>query len=72
MRPESELPEFLTNRQIAAMLGLSPQTIDRMAAAGSMPPVLKIGRSKRWRRSDITAWIASGCQPVAKGGEHED
>jgi predicted DNA-binding transcriptional regulator AlpA len=35
-----------------------------MSHSGRMPAALKIGGSVRFRRDEITAWIASGCHYV--------
>lgn len=46
---------------VAEFVRLSPKTVARLAKARKMPPPLVVGGSRRWRRSDIEAWIAAGC-----------
>ena len=54
-------PELLTARDLASYLRVSPRTVQRMAAAGELPPPVPIspGRS-RWRRGDIHEWLDRG------------
>ena len=48
-------------RALAAALGRSVPTLERDDAAGRVPRHIKIGRSKRWRRAEISEWIELGC-----------
>jgi excisionase family DNA binding protein len=59
----SFLEEFrlLTAKELAALLDVSLRTIWRRRSDGSMPTPLRVGRSIRWRLSDIRNWIANGC-----------
>lgn len=56
---------FLTTREAAALVRLSPRSLERMRAEGTGPRFCKIGgrRSKRgrivYRRSDLIAWVTS-------------
>jgi predicted DNA-binding transcriptional regulator AlpA len=43
------------------MLGRSDRSIYRDESAGRLPRSLKLGRSKRWRRDEIAAWVEAGC-----------
>jgi len=45
---------------LAAQLDCSPSHIWRLDRAGLLPKPLKIGRSVKWRREEIEAWIAAG------------
>ena len=47
--------KFLTDREVAALLGLSKATIWRHAAAGLLPKPVKLGHASRWPESDIQA-----------------
>ena len=48
-------------RQLAHLLGRSVASLERDQAAGRLPSPVRIGGSKKWRRSDIEAWVAAGC-----------
>ena len=41
--------------------GRSIPSLERDDAAGRLPPPVRIGRSKRWRRQEILDWISAGC-----------
>ena len=50
--------------EVAQLCGLSSRSVWRLADSGAMPRPLAIGGSRRWKESDLRAWLASGCQPV--------
>lgn len=55
-------PELLDVRAVAALLGgCSVRHVYRLADAGKMPRPVKLGSLIRWSRSDLQAWIDSGC-----------
>lgn len=47
---------FLRLSEVAARYGISRATIWRATNAGTFPTPLKIGRSLRWRFSDLARW----------------
>ncbi|MFC1761808.1 helix-turn-helix transcriptional regulator [Planctomycetota bacterium] len=47
--------------QVKMPTGLSERTIWRLCDSAKMPAPIRIGRSVRWRRSDILRWIQLGC-----------
>lgn len=47
--------------EVAAMLSLSERTIWRMRTDGEMPAPITVGKSIRWRKSDIDRWLRAGC-----------
>ena len=51
-------------KQLAAMVDLSQRTVWRLANAGWMPAPLKLGGSQRWRKAEVSEWIAQGCKPL--------
>ena len=60
---------LLPRRRCAELLALSTRTFDRMRSAGLIPqPVELRGKTKRWSRVELDAWIAAGCPPPARGG----
>ena len=53
------LDRLLTNEQVAAKIGISRSTIDRLTRKDLFPPPIRIGeRTVRWLESDIIAWLA--------------
>jgi excisionase family DNA binding protein len=58
-RESSEMkPEFYTVSQLARMLQVTEMTIYRMVRRGDLP-CHSIGRAKRFRHSDIEAFLRS-------------
>lgn len=45
----------------AALCGCSRSHWHSLAAAGKVPPSVKLGRKRLWRRREIEEWIAAGC-----------
>ena len=51
--------KLLTRRQAASYLGLAVQTLASWRCTGRYGlPVVKVGRSVRYRLADLDAWIA--------------
>lgn len=48
---------LLTVKEVADIFKLSVRKVWRLAAAGQLPPPLKIGRSSRWIAAEIEAYI---------------
>jgi excisionase family DNA binding protein len=49
--------ELLTQKQLADELQVSLRTLERWRQEGSGPAFIRVGRSPRYRRSDIDAWL---------------
>jgi excisionase family DNA binding protein len=47
--------------QVATELGVSRRKVWAMLSAGQMPAPVRMGRSVRWRESDIHRWVELGC-----------
>lgn len=60
-RPTLAEPDLLTVAMVAHKASVSVPTIWRLRAAGNLPAPVKVGHSIRWRRVDVDAWIAAGC-----------
>lgn len=43
----------------AEYITLAPGTLERLRVQGSGPPYLKLGRSVRYRRTDLDQWMES-------------
>jgi predicted DNA-binding transcriptional regulator AlpA len=50
---------LLTQRQCAEALALSERTLERFRVSGVGPKFVRMGKSIRYRLSDVDAWIAS-------------
>ncbi|MGV3608020.1 MAG: helix-turn-helix transcriptional regulator [Planctomycetaceae bacterium] len=55
--PVSE--RFYTVADLARLLKCSERHVRRMADAGKIPGSVKIGRLRRWRASELVAWVQS-------------
>jgi excisionase family DNA binding protein len=53
-------PLLLTDRQAAALCSFGRSTWHRLVSAGKVPPGLRIGRNRRWRRAELLAWLEAG------------
>lgn len=53
---------LLDVRAVASMLGCSTRHVHRLRDGGRMPAPVKLGALLRWRRADLNAWVAEGCQ----------
>ena len=49
---------YLSTPQAAAILGLSPRTLERYRVTGEGPVFAKLGRLVRYSRADIEKWAA--------------
>lgn len=49
--------ELLTDREVAAMLGIGVRSVWRKAQDGRLPPPAKVGGSTRWVKSTMREWI---------------
>lgn len=53
---DADVPMLMTKTETAEHLRVSPRTVGRLAAAGSLPAV-RVGGSPRFRRADVEAFI---------------
>lgn len=55
-----KMDKLLTSDQLAAVLGLSVQTLyNRRARGEPLPPCVKVGRLLRYEQTEVHAWLAS-------------
>lgn len=59
-------PAFLGVDQVAVLLGCSPRTVYRLADRGAMPPAIKLGALRRWRRVEIERWLDARCPEIGE------
>ena len=48
---------LLTQQQLADELQVSVRTLERWRQEGTGPTFIQVGRSPRYRRSDVDAWL---------------
>lgn len=61
--PGQALQPLLTDRDVAAVLAVRPDTVRRWAARGSLPSVRLGGRLLRFRAEDVQQWIQGQTSP---------
>lgn len=61
----NSLPEILTVKQVAGMMGWHPNTVYLRCTSGELPS-FKSGNSRRIRRDAYMQWIAKMEQGAAK------
>ncbi len=54
-------PLLVDAKEAARMCGISISTWHTLVAAGKTPAPVRLGRSVKWRRDELVAWIAAGC-----------
>lgn len=54
-------PVMLDVEAFAGLLGVSTRHVRRLVDAGKCPPPVRLGRSCRWPRPAVEAWIDAGC-----------
>ena len=52
-------PEYLSTREAASLLGLSPRTLERYRISGEGPRFGKFGRRVSYARTDVDGWANS-------------
>ncbi len=58
---ESAASLALAARDVARLLGISERHLWSLNASGNCPRPIRMGRSVRWRRDELKAWVAAGC-----------
>ena len=51
--------EFLSTKQVAELTGLEPATLHNWRWARKGPVFVKLGRTVRYPKADLVAWIES-------------
>lgn len=65
LTPES-LRELLSAAEAAEMAGVARRSWWRYVSSGKAPAPVRLGGAVRWRRSELSEWIAAGCPRVRK------
>lgn len=59
--PAESAPLLVDATEVARLLGIGESTVWRLASSGKLPESVRVGRSRRWRRAELEAWIVAGC-----------
>lgn len=59
---------LLDVREVGELLNRSITSIYRDSDSGRMPFGVKFSGARRWRKSELMAWLADGCKPVRQTG----
>lgn len=57
-RPEPE-SEIMSCEQVAELLGVHPRTVRNLTHDEGLPPLRRIGKLWRFRRSEVLEWMAN-------------
>jgi excisionase family DNA binding protein len=60
--PASDHRDLLTLASAAQRLSISKRTLERLISSGAFPPPVKIGRSSRVPRSDLSRYLDQLCR----------
>lgn len=61
--------ELMDSAEVGDFLALSPRTVMRRTAEGTLPGSRRIGATVRWSRSILKAWVLAGCPDAAEAFE---
>lgn len=60
LRQQKEMPQvhdrMLSIDDVSRWLGVSNSTTRRLVRVGDLPPSVRVGRLRRWRRSTLENW----------------
>jgi excisionase family DNA binding protein len=69
------LPKLLTRKEAAEVLGVRPETLAVWHCTGRYKlPVVKVGRSCRYRLTDLESWLSArtvGAAADEPGADHD-
>lgn len=57
-----KMDKLLGVREVAERLGVSSRQIWKLTSSGRLPGPVRLGRSVRWRESDVSRFIGCGCE----------
>lgn len=50
-------PIFISSKEIGRMFGISKSGVFNLLKRGEFPEGIRVGRNRRWRLSEVEAWI---------------
>ena len=60
IQPGSSQRLAVPAREVASLLGISPRHVWGLSSSGRLPRPIRLGRSVRWDRAELEAWLAAG------------
>ena len=57
--PTAKADQYLTEREVAALVAISRSWLQKMRMAGCGPAYYKLGRAVRYLEADVRAWLAT-------------
>lgn len=55
--------KLLTVNDVSELLSISARQVWNLLSTGRLPWPIRLGRSVRWRRDEVTEWMEAGCPP---------
>jgi predicted DNA-binding transcriptional regulator AlpA len=55
------MTEALNAVQASQLCGVSERSWHRLSSQGKTPQPIRLGRSVRWRKTELDRWLAAGC-----------
>ena len=62
--------ELLTVADLAGLLNVSVRHVWALNSSGRLPAPVRLSRSVRWRKSEMLAWLDSGCPVRDRWEQH--
>ena len=59
--------KLMSTKEVADDLGIPERTLGQWAYLGRGPAYMKVGRHRRYRREDVTAWLDAQRREGARG-----
>lgn len=54
-----EMRKLLDKREVAALIGVAPRTINELVRRGDFPRPLRVGKIVRWTDKQIADWVSA-------------
>jgi len=54
---QEKYDQLLDIKEVGRLLAVCPRTVDRMVAAGELPPPVKVRTASRWYLSDVNNYM---------------
>ena len=64
--PFKPIRKLVSVSDVGEMCDIANETVRRLTDRGAMPMPVRLGRSVRYRLSEIETWIADGCPDLSK------
>lgn len=55
---------LISIRAVAEKLSVSTRTVRKMLATNRLPAPVRLGRSVRWRETELAEWVNAGCPSI--------